>query len=83
MSIWTKLIKSLAKKKIRSATIIVLKKVLFEGLSHTQEKYVKKLVVVMAISLSMTKARKKIIFERIPFIWYLIWFKKNQENIRH
>lgn len=40
----------------------------------------KKLVLVLAIFVSMSKATKEdnIILDQVPYIYYPIWFKKNK-----
>lgn len=54
--------------------IIAIKKLFCKVLP----KIANKLVLVLAISTPMTDTSKKMILERVPYIYYLVWFRKNK-----
>ena len=41
----------------------------------------KKLVSILAISMPVVKSNEEIIFERIQYIYYLVWFSISQKQV--
>lgn len=46
--------------------------------ANTCIKFLKKLIKVLVISVAVIDSGKKVIFKKIPYIYYLFWFYNNK-----
>ena len=66
---------------VKSFVLTVIRRGIYQNLLWTQEKYIKKLVLVSATSTLVTGADEETLI-RIPYIHYLVRFQKNKGTIQ-